>query len=134
MTEDEASNQRTDWAEERTNWAEDRTLMANERTFASWMRTGMAAVGIGLGFHALFGKLEPWWLPRAIATSFVLIGIFVFYRAQQHGCAVFERLDSHDAKPLQGMNLRVVAVAMSVASAVLVAGIWMMELEENGAG
>lgn len=134
MNEQESTDKRTEWAEDRTDWAEDRTLMANERTFAAWMRTGMAAVGIGLGFHALFGKLEPWWLPRAIATTFVIIGIFIFYRAQQHGCSVFERLDSHAAKPLQGMNLRVVAVAMSVASAALVAGIWMMDLNANGAG
>ena len=42
------ANERTDLAEDRTEWAEDRTIMANERTFAGWMRTGLAAVGIGL--------------------------------------------------------------------------------------
>jgi putative membrane protein len=59
-----------DLAKDRTDWAEDRTLMANERTFAGWMRTGLASVGLGLGFNALFGKLEPWWIPRLIATIF----------------------------------------------------------------
>ncbi|MBB3991179.1 DUF202 domain-containing protein [Croceicoccus naphthovorans] len=45
-----------DHAERKTDLAEDRTLLANERTFAGWVRTGLASVGIGLGFHALFEK------------------------------------------------------------------------------
>ena len=55
-------------AQERTDMAEDRTVMANERTFAGWFRTGYAAVGIGLGFQALFVQMDPPWVPRAIAT------------------------------------------------------------------
>lgn len=47
----------------RTDLAEDRTVLANERTFASWFRTGFAAVGIGLGFQALFLRMEPAWVP-----------------------------------------------------------------------
>ncbi len=43
----------------RTDLAEDRTILANERTFAGWMRTALACVAIGVGFHALFPKLEP---------------------------------------------------------------------------
>ena len=77
------AEERTEFAEKRTDWAEDRTIMANERTFAGWMRTGLAAVGIGLGFNALFGKLEPAWWPKALATGFVLIGIAVFFAAQR---------------------------------------------------
>lgn len=46
-------------ARARTDLAEDRTVLANERTFGSWMRTGFAAIGIGLGFHALFGRIHP---------------------------------------------------------------------------
>jgi putative membrane protein len=125
------AEKRTEYAENRTDWAEDRTLMANERTFAGWMRTGLAAVGIGLGFHALFGKLEPWWLPRAIATIFIMIGIFIFYFAQRHGCKVFQRLDSHDAQPLEGMNLRLVAAFLAFASAALIASIWLMKSLEG---
>lgn len=59
-----------DLASTRTDLAEDRTVLANERTFAGWMRTGLAAVGIGLGFNALFGKMEPEWLPKLIATGY----------------------------------------------------------------
>ena len=68
-----------DLASARTDLAEDRTVLANERTFAGWMRTGLAAVGIGLGFNALFGKMAPEWLPKLIATGFIISGVIIFY-------------------------------------------------------
>lgn len=122
------SEERTDLAEDRTDWAEDRTIMANERTFAGWMRTGLAAVGIGLGFNALFGKLEPAWLPRAIATLFILIGIFVFWAAQRNGCAVQKRLNAHQVESLKQQNLRLIAAFMALGSAALAVGIWIIEV------
>ena len=79
----------------RTELAEDRTILANERTFAGWLRTGLAAVGIGLAFHVLFGKIEPAWLPRAIATAFLLIAILVVFLAERRATAVLGRLDAH---------------------------------------
>ena len=68
---------RNDLASARTAMAEDRTILANERTYAGWMRTGMASVGIGLAFNALFVRMEPWWVPRSIATAFFLVAIFI---------------------------------------------------------
>ncbi|MEL6877207.1 MAG: DUF202 domain-containing protein [Pseudomonadota bacterium] len=131
MTEKKDSNElaedRTDLAEDRTDWAEDRTVMANERTFAGWMRTGLAAVGIGLGFNALFGKLEPAWLPKLIATVFITIGIFIFWAAQRNGCAVKDRLEAHKAEPIDSMNIRLIAGFMALGSASLAVGIWLME-------
>lgn len=124
----EMADERTGWAEDRTDWAEDRTIMANERTFAGWMRTGLTAVGIGLGFNALFGKLEPIWLPKAIATLFMVIGIFIFWIAQHNGCAVQKRLSSHDANPVKPIYLKLVAGLMSLASGSLVAAVWFMGL------
>ncbi|MEE4211350.1 MAG: DUF202 domain-containing protein [Parvularcula sp.] len=118
---------RTDLAEDRTDWAEDRTIMANERTFAGWMRTGLAAVGIGLAFNALFGKLEPLWLPKAVASLFVLIGIFIFLAAQHNGAAVQERLSSHKMKPLKKFNLQLIAGLMVLGSIALIAGLWLMK-------
>jgi len=119
---------RTDLAEDRTDWAEDRTIMANERTFAGWMRTGLAAVGIGLGFNALFGKLEPLWIPKAIATLFMIIGIFIFWIAQRNGCAVQSRLDSHRATPVKPNNLRIIAGLMGAGAIALIVGIWMIDM------
>ena len=127
----ELAETRTEWAEERTDWAEDRTVLANERTFAGWMRTGLAAAGIGLGFNALFGKLQPFWLPRAIATVFICIGIFIFYVAQRNGCRVQSRLDTHDATPMAGMNLRLIAGSMALGSACLGIGMWLIELPDS---
>jgi len=120
------AEERTEFAEKRTDWAEDRTIMANERTFAGWMRTGLAAVGIGLGFNALFGKLEPAWWPKALATGVVLIGIAVFFAAQRRATAVARRLESHRAEPLRGLTLRLVAGAMMATSGGLAAAIWML--------
>jgi len=70
-------------AASRTDLAEDRTLLAHERSFAGWIRTGMAAVGIGLGFNALFDALKPAWIPKAIATAFLLIAIFIFVSSER---------------------------------------------------
>ncbi len=123
----ELANERTDLAENRTEWAEDRTIMANERTFAGWMRTGLAAVGIGLGFNALFGKLEPVWVPKAIASLFMIIGIIIFWVAQRNGCAVQDRLNSHQATPVKPTSMRVISGLMTLGAVTLIVAIWMMD-------
>lgn len=115
-------------AGERTALSEDRTILANERTFAGWMRTGMAAVGIGVGFHALFFSIQPWWIPRAIATIFLLIGIFIVIAAERRACRVTERLDPHVVIGARSMNLKLVTWAMTVATLALVASIWLLDL------
>ena len=132
MAEESSNNdlagERTDLAEDRTDWAEDRTIMANERTFAGWLRTGLAAVGIGLGFNALFGKLEPLWVPKSIATLFMIIGIFIFWIAQRNGSAVQNRLDSHGSSPIRPINLRIIAGLMGTGAIGLIVGIWMIDI------
>lgn len=125
--DNEPAEDRTDLAEDRTDWAEDRTMMANERTFAGWMRTGLAAVGIGLGFNALFGKLDPAWLPKTIATLFIAIGVMIFWSAQRNGRAVQDRLNSHQASPIRSQNLRLIAVLMAIGSIALAGGIWVIK-------
>ena len=126
------ANEKNELAEDRTDWAEDRTLMANERTFAGWMRTGLAAVGVGLGFNALFGKIDPAWVAKGIASAFILIGVFVFLAAERNAAAVKKRMDAHEASPIRGIKLKVIAGAMAVASLCLVAGIWAIDLPGSG--
>ena len=126
MSENGNNGSNNDLAAKRTDWAEDRTLMANERTFAGWMRTGMAAVGIGIGFNALFAKWEPVWMPKATATLFILIGIFIFYAAQKRACNVYDRLQSHSHHPLGGVNFRIVAISLTIGAAALAAGMWIL--------
>ena len=120
--------ERTELAETRTDMAEDRTLLANERTFAGWMRTGLSAVGIGLGFNLLFDTMEPTWAPKAISTIFMIVGIYVFFAAERRACQVTRKLESHQVSTFGKMNLRVVAGTMIAASALLIAAIWLLEI------
>jgi len=119
---------REDLAEDRTELAEDRTLLANERTFAGWMRTGLSCVAIGLGFHALFNRMEPEWVPKAIATAFLLVAIFVFHAATRRACRVTDRLDAHMVTAFGAMNLRVIAWTMSAATLLLIGAIWVLTI------
>lgn len=120
------SNDREELAETRTDMAEDRTVMANERTFAGWARTAMAAIGIGLGFQALFKAMEPSWAPKVIATVFILLGVFLILAAERRAAATFRRLDTHTVKSAPRMNLRIMATAISVAALSLIAGMWLL--------
>ena len=113
-------------AAERTALAQDRTLLANERTFAGWMRTSLAAVAIGIGFNALFQTMEPNWVPKAIATIFLTIGIFVMLAAERRACAVVERLKPHEIKTFRIVNLRLVSWSISLATVALIAALWLL--------
>ena len=109
----------------RTDLAEDRTILANERTFAGWMRTALAAIALGVGFHALFRAMEPDWLPRAIATAFLLLAIIIIISAERRAAAVMDRLGTHVVTTARPMNLRFLAAAVSLGSAALIAAIWL---------
>ena len=115
-------------AEQRTDLAEDRTVLANERTFASWFRTGFAAVGIGLAFQALFLRMEPAWVPRAIATTYVLLGIFLYIAAERRACKVLQRLSPHQVKAFNHSRLRLMSWVASFAGLALVAAMWLLPL------
>jgi putative membrane protein len=109
----------------RTDLAEDRTILANERTFAGWMRTALAAIALGVGFHALFRAMEPDWLPRGIATAFLLLAIIIIISAERRAAAVMDRLGTHVVTTAKPMNLRFLAAAVSLGSAALIAAIWL---------
>jgi len=125
----------TEWAEFRTDLAEDRNIMAMERTFAGWLRTAFAAIGIGLGFKALFGAFDPPWLARAIATVFILSGGWLAIAAERRACATLERLNSHKLEKTPAPNFRLLAWGVAIGSLVLVAGLWLLNdgsLAETG--
>ena len=119
-------------AEDRTGLAEERTVLANERTFAGWMRTGLAAVAVGVGFHALFEKLEPAWVPRAIATAFLLIAIFILLSAERGSRRVADKLKAGGYEELSPVNLRLIALAATAATLALIAAIWLLKVKEGG--
>ena len=109
----------------RTDLAEDRTILANERTFAGWMRTSLACVAIGVVFPELFHRMEPQWVPRAIATGFLLLAILVIILAERRAAAVMERLSAHVIVTARPMNMRLFAAAISLGSLALIVAIWV---------
>jgi putative membrane protein len=113
-------------AKERTDLAEDRTLLANERTYAGWLRTGFASIAVGLGFQALFEMLKPAWVPKGIATAFLLIGIFVFISAERRAAAMNKRFHPHEVETFKLVNLRLITIAAVSATVALTAAIWML--------
>lgn len=124
-----SAQERTDLAQNRTELAEDRTVLAHERSFAGWVRTGMAAVGLGLGFNALFRTMEPSWMPKAIATSFLLTAIYVFVSAERRARTIIAKLEPHNVTVLRPMRIRLLAWALAAASAALVAALWPAALK-----
>lgn len=124
-----SAQERTDLAQNRTELAEDRTVLAHERSFAGWVRTGMAAVGLGLGFNALFRTMEPSWMPKAIATSFLLTAIYIFVSAERRARTIIAKLEPHNVTVLRPMRIRLLARGLAAASAALVAALWLAALK-----
>jgi putative membrane protein len=112
-------------ARKRTDWAEDRTVLANERTFGSWFRTGFAAIAIGLGFHALFGRIQPFWVPRAVATAFLVIAVIVFIAAERRACVVISRLHTHQVETVSIGVLRLITIVAVLATLALAIAMWL---------
>lgn len=115
-----------DKSPDKTDLAEDRTILANERTFAGWMRTSLACIAIGIGFHALSKRLEPSWVPLLIATGFLLLAIVIIVLAERRASAVMERINSHVVDGAKPMNLRISAAGISLGCASLIAAIWLI--------
>jgi putative membrane protein len=118
-------------AERRTDLAEDRTVLASERTYAGWIRTAFAAIGVGLGFRALFNEMQPPWLPRAIATLFLLIAIALLVAAERRAAWIVEHLRVHDVETVRVRNMRIVTAVTALATLVLIAALWLTQLSQR---
>jgi len=117
-----------DLARLRTDFAEDRTVLANERTFGSWLRTGFGAIGISLGFHALFGRIHPLWLPRVVATAFLVIAILIFVAAERRACVVHERLHAHRVQTIRITRIRLITWIAVASTLALAAAMWLLAI------
>ncbi len=122
----EHEDQSTHWAEFRTDLAEDRTIMAMERTYAGWIRTAFAAIGIGLGFRAVFGDFEPPWLARAIATVFILAGGWLALAAARRADKTLSRLHAHELQGTRPPNFRLLSYCVAFGAVMLTAGLWIL--------
>lgn len=123
---------RQELAHARTAMAEDRTILANERTYAGWMRTGMAAVGIGLAFNALFVSMDPWWVPRAIATAFFVTAVVILFSAERRACSVVQRLHAHKVETVGVNRLRIITILVALAIIALIVALWMLPIDPSG--
>ncbi|MDG6079148.1 DUF202 domain-containing protein [Erythrobacter litoralis] len=126
IDEESDTDESTQMAAFRTDLAEDRNIMAMERTFAGWMRTAFAAIGIGLGFKAVFGAFDPPWLAKAIATMFILAGGWLAITAQRRACKTLARLNTHEFEAISTPNFRALAYSVLVGSIILTAGLWLL--------
>ncbi len=123
---EELAAERTDQAQERTDFAEDRTLLANERTFAGWGRTSFAAIGLGLGFQALFKSAEPAWIPKSVATLFILLGMLLIWLAERRAVRLLSEHSGNHVRLTSQRTFRVMAVSVSLGGAALIASIWFL--------
>ncbi len=103
-------------AENRTDWAEDRTIMANERTFASWTGAGMGAIGLALGFKAIFGDFQPTWIARLIAQVPLCAAIVLFWAAQHKASKTLTRLTERQVEATGQVTLKVIAGLMTLTA------------------
>ena len=127
-----ADEDRAELARVRTDYSEDRTVLATERTFAGWLRTGYAGIGIGLAFNALFGRVEPVWVAKLIATAFLLIAVAIFVAAERRACTVFDRLKTHKVQSVRITTVRLLTLANVLATAALIAAIWLLTFKPPG--
>lgn len=125
--EHDASNRSQDDASKvRTEWSEDRTIMANERTFASWVGTGMGAIAVAIGLHAVFGAFEPTWLAKLVATVFLAIAITVFWSARNKACATYTRLTEHDAEASPSRDFNGIALMLMLGTIGVGVILWLI--------
>jgi len=117
---------KNDLAEDRTDWAEARTVLANERTFAGWMRTGMAAVALALGLRALFGPFEPTWIPKAVASVFIVVALAIFYAAWQNTSRTQQEMSDHEAQSQSERNMGWIAAILGFGAIATGVILWML--------
>ncbi len=120
------AEERTEKAGERTDFAEDRTLLANERTFAGWGRTAFASIGLGLGFQALFKTAEPTWVPKCIATLFILLGILLIWLAERRADRLLDERTGNHVILMSRKIFRIMAFSVTVGGMALIASIWFL--------
>ena len=116
----------SDEAPTRNDLAEDRTILANERTFASWTRTSMGSIGIGIGLAALFSRMQPSWVPRAIATAFLGLAIVIMVSATWRSTSVMAKIAPHLIIKARTVNLRLIAGVITGCTIALIGSIWLL--------
>lgn len=110
----------------RTRWAQDRTLLANERTYASWIATGMGAIGVAIGLHAVFSEAEPQWVAKAISTIFLVIAVGLFLAARHNAMTTYQRLYDEEFEATPGRNFHRISIALVCGAVSIGAILWSL--------
>lgn len=92
------------------------------------MRTSLTCLAIGVGFQALLQKMEPSWLPRVIATAFLVMAILVIILAERRASAVMKRLSPHVVVTAEPVNLRLFTTVIALEATAQTVGIWVIDL------
>ena len=105
----------------RTEWAEERTVLAIERTYASWIRTGMGAIGVALGLHVVFGTQASAWAGRAVASLFLGIAVVTFAAAERQARFLLRQVTGETPLPQRARFgwISALLIAATVAAGVL---------------
>lgn len=117
---------REDLAEDRTDLAEDRTMLAAERTFSGWIRTGLAAAGVAIGLHAVFGLFEPTWVPKAAATAFLLAAQVIFIGAWLQNSRSRRRLTNEIARLQPSARIALLLLLLSAGNVAIGLVLWFI--------
>lgn len=86
----------------------------------------MACVALAIGLKAVFRPFEPTWIPKLVATAFVLIAIFIFQAARRQACATHERLSENDAKAQSDSFFKRLSLFLSMVSLMTAAILWWL--------
>ncbi len=116
-------------AEIQTEWAEERTVLSVERTFAGWLRTGMGAVGVAIGLHAVFVSGAGDWPARVVASMFLVIAVALFAQANRQARRMLEDLSSQ--RPIRApvpsaAHFTAIAAAFIVAAIAVGVLLWSL--------
>src|SRR5215470_11523599 len=110
-----------DSADRTTVLAADRNILASERTYAAWVRTGLLALGAGIGARAL--KDVPNWIVLVNGTLLIAFSLFCF------GSAVWRHFHPGPPPPppsVKAMPRPALVVANTALSLIAVGALFML--------
>ena len=116
----EMAENRTEQAGERTEWAQHRTLLANERNFSAWIRTSLAAIGVGLAVATFVDTEGAQPLTILLGVILVLIGAGVSVMALWRYKKISSVLEE------EGIQVTPKWIVFSLIGALLVSAIIML--------
>lgn len=113
-------------SDSRTNWAHERTRLAKERTFSAWFRSGLSAVGVGLGLVKLFPSVEPRWMMQVIGILFIGTGGIVFLMGYKTYHNVMKKLEKEGFEGIPSIFMGMLTSMMLLAAML---GLFLVILE-----